>query len=467
MCRHTIFEMYTDINQCIHAFKVDMRSFGSRVCWSETREAYSTACSVSNPDSLFTHILGSLTVVKSEPLECLAVHLFKSSSSIKGVVRLCGTRGLEPALAVARRGGGLTSILPVVVAGGVGPQSSSGSSLPEGALAALAACSPHPCYFRVDPGRLFSREAWQPVTLGLAEALKQQNKTAILVVEADALSSALPQALLGGPVEAVQAGVSYDSTRAGESRLGEDQAVWGLAMMRRLLEEAGRGQGVASVILAGARLTVAEESTVVIDARAALLSSLLTWAQQCAAEALAEEADKDTTDVVAREETEGITETKATAMKEHGHSSASTVAEAEETRHVDLRKGCVDQNPTAKDEESTVFEGEEIYPPNDVVSRADRAIGLLEQTGRRVRKVLADRRIRSAIADPLGAVFSWLATMAGGGSSEGAECNDSSRKVLMYDTDDEDSFRWLASQVTCRGLSPIQPALVPDVFYVA
>ncbi|CAM9696056.1 unnamed protein product [Ectocarpus sp. 12 AP-2014] len=387
--------------------------------------------------------------------------------SAGGVVRLCGVRGLEPALVapVAGRGGYRTHILPVVVSGGGfghrsgGWRSSDPAScyLSEGALSAVAKVSPRPCYYRIGGDRVFCREAWQPVVLALAEAgVTSDSREIVLVMEADAVSSDAPQALMSPPRE----------VKGGEGRLGEDQAVWGLAMLRRALEERRRERGagrLASVLLAERRLVCAEGSTtttVSIDARAALLLSVLSWAEQCqgnddaladepnaspgnsgssadgeaagfVAEPIALAEDRDlagSTRAAAATDVLGTTEGSVAPDEESGADTAA-VAEEEDTMGVD-----VDATARADDDEQS---------PS--ASTAARVLVVLERMGRGVRVAAARLgQVRSTMGRSLGAVSAWLVK---NGRRRPTIRDAAINRVLVYDTDDDESFRWLAAKM--------------------
>ncbi|CAM9538036.1 unnamed protein product, partial [Ectocarpus fasciculatus] len=388
--------------------------------------------------------------------------------SAGGVVRLCGARGLEPALVapVAGRGGYRTPILPVVVSGGGFGHHSGGwrssdaasSFLPEGALSAVAKVSPRPCYYRIGGDRVFCREAWQPVVLALAETgATSESREIVLVMEADAVSSDAPQTLMSPPLE----------RKGGEGRLGEDQAVWGLAMLRRALEERRssreRGAGrVASVLLAERRLVGAEGSrttTVSIDARAALLLSVLSWAEQCQGDddALADEANAspgksasdgeaadcaaDPTALAADRDPAGSTTAAAVAdVLDTTENSAAPEEESEAgagAAAADEEEGIVDGDATARADD------DEQAPS---ASTAARVLVVLESMGRGVRVAAAPfGQVRSAVGRSLGAVSAWLAKK--GRRPATADAATNINRMLVYETDDEESFRWLAAKM--------------------
>lgn len=387
-------------------------------------------------------------------------------------MRLCGARGLEPALvaAAAGRGGYRTPILPVVISGGVSGQqrytSSDGisssraePSLPAGALSAVIKRSPRPCYHRIDQDRLFCREAWQPVAAEVAEVgVGSNDREIVLVLEADSLSSDVPQTLMSSPIKSAAVAGVYGGGGTGGG-LGEDQAVWGLAMLRRALEEKReRDSGrVASVLLAERRLVDVEGSTTVsINARAALLLSVLSWAQQCAAESLAHDvgASSDSSAQSAGDETAACTAETTTAMlPEDDAGSATTTQIAEVKPDVVHTTDGVDEEPRADDTvgEDTAQAEEHATPPDGgplvaSTNTAARILGGLEHIGRGVRVAVAPfGQLRSAIDRPLGVISAWVKDKAGRVAFPGAGAAAS--RVLFYDTDDDESFLWLAAQV--------------------
>lgn len=386
-------------------------------------------------------------------------------------MRLCGARGLEPALVagVAGRGGYRTPILPVVISGGVSGQprlpSSDGilsgraaSSLPAGALSAVVKRSPRPCYHRIDQDRLFCRKAWQPVAAEVAEVGASSNgREIVLVLEADSLSSDVPQTIMSSPVQpAAAVGVSRGGGGGG---LGEDEAVWGLAMLRREVEEKReRDSGrVASVVLAERRLVGEEGSTMVsINARAALLLSVLSWAQQCVAESVAHDAGASGGNAPsAGDETTACTaETTTTKGPEDeaaGPATATQVAEvkpavvntADDVGEELRADGTVGDNTPEAEEHASPPDGE---PRASSANTAARILGGLEHIGRGVRVAVAPfGQLRSAIGRPLGVISAWVkdkrrrVTVSGAGAA--------AKRVLFYDTDDDESFRWLATEV--------------------
>ena len=422
-------------------------------------------------------------------------------------MRLCGARGLEPALVAAAvgRGGYRTPILPVVISGGAPAQtqhtSSSSSvssglaaaSLPEGALAAILKHSPRPCYYRIDRERLFCREAWQPVAAEASAARARSNSSGrgeiVLVVEADSLSSDAPQTLLSSPVKsATTVGARDGGGNGSGGGLGEDQAVWGLAMLRRALtekRERGREKGrVASVLLAERRLVDVDaegSSTVSIDARAALLLSVLSWAQQCAAEALAEGQDVPApsdsgTPSSQGDETASYSEgTPAAPVVPEGDAgdspAAKQLAEGQATvvdttqsadADADTDAGAdagADADADADDDGAALGGGakadgtaaqktvEAIDPPSPTpASTAARVLGLLENMGRGVRVAVAPfGQLRSTVGRSLSVVARWVEQTRRRPAVPGKGASTS--RVLCYDTDDDESFRWLAAQV--------------------
>lgn len=373
-----------------------------------------------------------------------------------GVVRLCGARGLGPALVAARREGRHTSILPVVIASGaLGPErlGSTSASLPDESRAAVAKSSPRPCYFRIDAGRLFSREAWQPVMSELADAASSSNGLKIvLVVEADTLSSDVPQALLVSPAAAAAAaaagGVGGGVMREGAGDLDADQARWGLAMLRRELEDEEQGAGLTGVLLAGTRLGGFEGSTVSIDARAALLLSVLSWAQQCAAEAVVKE-EGASVDMSLSGEAVAAEAVMAPSAQGDGVPSKPAQAVEPENAVADGWDGAVPEESIADAGAERVKEGEGVALENgEPVDTATSVLGVLERTGRGLRKAVlaSDGRLRSAVTRTLVSVSGWVErrTRVGNGKQES--------QVLLYDTDDDSSFDWLSAQVNTKGV---------------
>lgn len=391
-------------------------------------------------------------------------------------MRLCGARGLEPALkaAVAGRGGYRTPILPVVISGvGSGPSghtssdgnliSRAASSLPAGALSAVVERSPRPCYHRIDHDRLFCREAWQLVAAEAAEVgVNSNDREIVLVLEADSLSSDVPQTLMSSPVKAAAvAGLCRGGGSGAGGGLGKDEAVWGLAMLRKVLEENRERDGgrVAGVLLAERRLIDVEGSTTVsINARAALLLSVLSWAQQCAAEFVAHGAGASSDGHIpsAGDETGASTaETTATMTPEDdtaGRAIARHVAEVEPAvvntaDGVDEELGAdgeaVGENTSGAEEHATPPDGE---PRVASANTAARILGGLEHIGRGVRVVVAPiGQLRSAIGRPLGVLSAWVKEK--GRRVAFPDAGVAANRVLFYDTDDDESFRWLAAQV--------------------
>lgn len=406
-------------------------------------------------------------------------------------MRLCGARGLEPALVAAAvgRGGYRTPILPVVISGGAPAQtqhtSSSSSvssglaaaSLPEGALAAILKHSPRPCYYRIDRERLFCREAWQPVAAEASAARARSNGSGrgeiVLVVEADSLSSDAPQTLLSSPVKSATTVGARDGRGNGSGGgLGEDQAVWGLAMLRRALKEKREKGRVASVLLAERRLVDVDaegSSTVSIDARAALLLSVLSWAQQCTAEALAEGQDVPApsdsgTSSSQGDETASYSEgTPAAPVVPEGDAgdspAAKQIAEGQATVVDTTQSADSDADADADADDAALGGGakadgtaaektaEAIDPPSPTpASTAARVLGLLENMGRGVRVAVAPfGQLRSIVGRSLSVVARWVEQTRRRPAVPGKGASTS--RVLCYDTDDDESFRWLAAQV--------------------
>ena len=385
------------------------------------------------------HFSPSMAIgVPSPPLPSL-----NRNSGAGAVVRLCGVLGLESALAAARQDGYRTPVLPVVIAHGADristkskTKSRSSASLPEGALAAVAKRSPRPCYYRIDAGKLFCRKAWRPVASKIASSTRLKGGDIVLVLEADTLSSEVPQSLLARPVDTKFEGVS-DFEGGMSEHFGADEAIWGLTMLRRGLEEdEGRGDGVAGVVLAGTRLADFEESIVSIDARAALLLSVLAWAEQCAAEvAGAPDAPPPLEDQMA---------VKTTAScSSNGGDRNSTALNADDVPASD-EPGASAKTKKSGDADSEATETDQGVVRGDIETFGilARVLGTLERVGFGVRSVVAPvGRLLFAVGRVTSAVCGWLGrkkTVTGGERS----------RVFLYDTDDESSFKWLAAQVT-------------------
>lgn len=335
-----------------------------------------------------------------------------------------------------------TAFLPVVVAG---VDSNSGMSwLPEGALAAIASYSSNPAYFRVDSRRLFSPEAWRPVTRRLKECADSCNQFVLL--EADTLSSETPQALLmeaaRAPTDTMVSAGEHGSTRGrGRGHLTVDQASWALAMLHGALQDkeehdGGGGLSIPSVILAGSRRSRGEEeSTVEIDARAALLLSVLTWVQQCE-EFVAAQRDgyaiggaelggvEDVTD-------EGTAWRGATVVSAASNVSTTSTVVVEDSAPNNVSTGSRTDHTASESTES----GSHTVTP---------ILRVLETMGRGVRHtVSATRHFPSTITRPFGVLSSWFSRLGGAsGRSTGRG------KVLLYDTDSEESFFWVTAQVS-------------------
>eukprot|EP00903_Cladosiphon_okamuranus_P010723 g10135.t1 len=414
-------------------------------------------------------------------------------TSVGGVVRLCGAQGLEPALVAAAvgRGGYRTPVLPVVISSGAPAQKRhtssismsnevssdlAASSLPEGALAAISKHSPRPCYYRIDRERLFSREAWQPVAaeMAAAGARSRSRGEIVVVVEADSLSSDTPQTLLSPPVKSAAIVGSRGGDGSGNSGgLGEDQAVWALAMLRRALEEKRERESgrVASVLLAERRLVDVEgSSTVSIDARSALLLSVLSWAQQCAAEAAArgqEDLASLGLDSGAPPRGDGTAASSAEApgapVVPEGDSGESQTAK----QLVEVQATAVETTLSADTVSDAYFSGDEpqadgnaggetteagdpLAPPP--ASTAAKVLGVLENMGRGVRVAVAPfGQLRSTVGRSLSAVYCWVEKSRRRASVPGKRAATATSPTLFYDTDDDQSFEWLAVQMLKAG----------------
>lgn len=361
------------------------------------------------------------------------------------MVRLCGTGGLELALVAARRGGQRTPILPVVISGGAGCRDCNPTSLPEGALALVAMHSPRPCYYRVDSGRLFCRDVWQPVSSAISDAAAGlKGREIVFVVEADTLSSDTPQTLLTSPVVKVTECMGSDKCK-GIGRLGEDQALWGSTMLRKALEEKGPSGRVASVVLGSTRVADVDKSTVSIDGRAALLLSVLSWAQRCAAESI----EKVGTTVAPSSLIPTDTTVVETVTEDGAAEVEDTVADsAEGTVKIMYEKAKVVATVTNSGQEG---EGVTSLYVVTLPKTAARLLGVLEKMGTGVRRswqwlgviTAPDEHLQSTLRESTGAVFKWLDNMI-------KLIVDGGNQVLIYDTDDDESFRWLADQVKLK-----------------
>ncbi|CAM9883868.1 unnamed protein product [Scytosiphon promiscuus] len=421
--------------------------------------------------------------------------------SAGGVVRLCGARGLEPALvaAAAARGGYRSPVLPVVISGGVHSQKhstrSSGSpsdlasfSLPEGARVAVAKASPRSCYYRIHRDHLFCREAWQPVAaeVAAAGANSSESRETVIVLEADALSSVDPWALMSPPQKTVATRDGSGGSGSVGGRLGEDQALWGLAMLRRALgekrgpEKSGR---VASVLLTERRMAEVEGSTTVsIDARAALLLSVLSCVQQWAVEARTDDASSASSRSIGEPSAspslpaDDVAETReheiaATELSGSDAVAGSrTTASGAQAKDAPAVHNAADKvAPTSGEESSDTADEEdeeEAIEPRDVGTPPDgedqtvrssttaRVLGTLEGVGRGVRMaVVPVGHVWSAVGRSVSIAFTWAKEQRR--KVTPLEVTGM-RRTLLYDTDDDDSFRWLATQMLRTGWTVVR-----------
>lgn len=388
-----------------------------------------------------------------------------TSSRVGGIIRLCGSYGLKAGLSGARHEGepngeileakeGETRrrcrppLLPVVISGeaDLGEKAPFRLGLPSAALAAIAASYPRPCYFRIDSRRLLSRQAWQPIASEFADAAKNSNNgrdTARFIIEADALSSATPQGLLTGDAEETgmkTMGVDGVHSR-GKGQLDADQAVWGLATLRRTLEEAGRGENVAGVILAGERVVIGEDSTVAVDARAAVLSSILAWAKQ------------HTNVTVGRV----MKEDNGVLGKTIPRSTSPSTTRAKANIHMELTlegvlkglRGGAEPDTEASERRSD--EEEHSAEMGEYSSPVSLMLMILERIGSTTRQLLAPPlgTLQAVILGPFSAMPRWFWKRSIGTKAElGDGWSNGYCGILLYDTDDENSFRWLATQVS-------------------
>lgn len=399
-------------------------------------------------------------------------------------MRLCGIHGLEAALRAAWRGAGVerpcrASILPVLISsadagmeGGVEGGSSSSSS--GDGVAAARECRLHPRFFRVDPRRLLSRQTWQPLARGLTVALESnsigsserdgsgESSGAALVIEADTLSSQHPEALLGVDAEARTAKRDLRGEGMPFSRgvqLEVDQALWSVTALRKALEETGRSREVTGVILAGARFKSGADSTVIIDARAALLASILAWTQHCPTRAPNREREKRDDADVSGAGSSAPDDSIGTESSVEAETGGLVVSGREGSG-----PGAVDAGVSTreKEEEELSTEADGASPDDEGLSRSESLLVALERTGSRTRELLTPgEQMRSAVVDALRAASEWFVKLLPGQAVGAAmTTRDGSSRILVYDTDDEPSFLWLAEQVSAFMRSSIVAAVI-------
>lgn len=362
--------------------------------------------------------------------------MMTSCSGAGAVVRLCGAQGLESALLASRQDSFKMAILPVVVARGRGYTAHRGAVsgyLPKGGLSVIIKRLPQPCYFRVDLEKLFSREAWLPITSKLSDSTRLREGLK-LVFEADTLSSDVPQSLLTYPPADMDDSREYQNEWSG--RLSTDQAIWGLNMLRTGLENCGWGdRGVAGVVLAGTRLAGLGHSVVSIDARAALLVSVVSWAEQCTAKGVgASNVPYSERDPIAAEENYSSLEnhsgesTTLSAVLDASYDTVITSPDDCATGQLET-SGVEDKMEKAKDIRS---EDPEAY---DIMGRM---FGALERVGRGVRIFFTPQGLlQSTINHCTSLLEKWKIVTTG-----------ETKRVFLYDTDDDNSYKWLAAQVT-------------------
>lgn len=394
-------------------------------------------------------------------------------------MRLCGVHGLEGVLVAGGQGiaapdeeaeGGQgilrrrrkQSILPVLVSSGAdlegarGPLSS--RTVVAGAVAAVPACSLHlplyPSYFRIDSRRLFSSHAWEPVIRKLVEINRSHDVTedAVLVVEADTVSRGNPRRLLLGGEACGSPGDEVGVRRLGGEAgvLHVDQAVWGLTMLRSALQhQLPRGR-VSGVILAGTRWVPGDQSTVVVDARAAVLSSILAWAHQSITETTrAREMAQQGSARPSQASSGGTSELGPNGPPPSGASNSP----AEVRDGADAQSGGMGDASGALDESEGTHAApgaaaEHLAPADGRMSRSSWVLAALERTGSRTRELLAPYEgLLSALPHALPALSEWLLDRWRERRATRAWGSDAASRVLLYDTDDEDSFRWIAWQV--------------------
>ncbi|CAM9967837.1 unnamed protein product, partial [Discosporangium mesarthrocarpum] len=381
------------------------------------------------------------------------------------VVRLCGIHGLESALEASRREG-RAPVLPLVIA-----EDASRDPLPPGGRAAVDALAPHPAYLRVSPRKIFSgEEGWGQLAVSAvtSSGYGPQPSQARggggvteepLVVEVDTMSSGTPQSLLLPPHRPSATGAAFGPP--GKGRLREKpaatEAIGGWVPEEDM--EGGRwglGLGKREVVVSAA---VGEEA-VVIDVRAALLSSVLTWAQQCAAEAEAQaerkaRANNTTAAAAAAAAREGSGHSRLEAskpstrcppirMRGGGGNERTDTWGREVTPGVGGgRSGSILPNPSegGKGEEDSSGAG------GAGEGSLDDLLDALGRVGRAVRVILTpDGRLITAALRPVGATLRWML--------EGSEPLTHTPRVLVYDTDDEESFQWLAERAREGTITP-------------
>eukprot|EP00904_Undaria_pinnatifida_P003187 jgi/Undpi1/1286/HiC_scaffold_11.g04678.m1 len=265
-------------------------------------------------------------------------------------------------------------------------------------------------------------------------------------------------------------------------------------MLRRILAEEGGSGRVAGVLLTE-RLVDVGDSTVSIDARAALLLSVFSWAQLCLAEAIAREeleeagggkflgemgiADEATVMVAEHSESgtklpdEGpvnapdraedrqkvvpaveVEDVAGVASDNGGRTNVAHAVEANVAGGVsdvvDAEGGSLRED-TAAGEAAILGDAPSEPDKRENSNTMIRALALLEMIGRGVRVVFApEGRVRFAIDCSIGVISTGLGILrrcvVRGGGGEGG-----SRQVLVYDTDDEESYRWLAAQMLRHG----------------
>lgn len=356
---------------------------------------------------------------------------------------MCGAEGLESALQAGQLGRA-DPVLPVVIstgATGLNGSDSNPSSLPAAALAAVAKFPLRPSYYRVDTRRLFCHEAWRPVLEKIADAERGAGRRVVHTLEADTLSSNMPHKLLSPPMKDAMDGGEMSGS-AGTGRLGLHEGVWGLGMLRSALAEGNLEGGLAGIILAKDRTGGVEGPlTVSIDARAALLFWIISWGEQCSVQAKTErEAEllpSQDQGVTADMDAKGTLDFTDPGSGAEAEGSAGPTTETSD-----------DASDVHSSDDDTAEGAEEVAAGSSGRRRAVRAavgvLSVIERMGRGVRGLIApDGRLRFTINRCLCAAHKWVETRR----AVRGDAKESS--VLLYDTDDDESFRWLADQVEC------------------
>ncbi|CAM9723273.1 unnamed protein product [Choristocarpus tenellus] len=442
--------------------------------------------------------------------------------------------GLEATKSAAGRDGRVP-VLPIVIAEEANWKT--GWPLPpERARASgVLGVIPQPSHLQVSSSRLFSpEEGWKPIAKSAVAAISKSSLGGggTMVVEVDAMSSGRPQSLLlplyvdpegdEGERKSVKEKIiamlamlrfacfylasrstsgtsprtlrmdTIGGDRLPQGMLGMDQAMWGLMALR----EAWNGRVAVSILSGAMRPSVMKnertrnygshvagmgEEVVLIDARAAILSSVLTWAQQCkqdeereieararakaevmaakakAAEARAAAAAASATaaaaaagggggGVHAKQHRSSVPSGGGVGMREERNGDSQDV-----TAHVGSAEVWGGSGWLRGDGERNGIKGGE----GVVTTRPDTqlldAMGLVGQT---LRKVLSPGwLLLGGVVRPIGSACDWLGSNWRKGVRDGGGNRTDEdkvlQKVLVYDTDDAGSFWYVKEQVRC------------------